>query len=292
AAATTAAERGHQVVLFDKADRIGGQFNMAMRVPGKEEFVETLRYFNRQIELLGVELRLNTEAQADALKTEGFDEVIIATGVTPRDPKIPGQDHDKVLSYVDVLRHDKPVGKKVAVIGAGGIGFDISEFLVHDDVPMRPDPDKPEPEEFFEHWGVDTDLDRRGGVEGLKPTFPKPARDIILLQRKSTKPGAGLGKTTGWIHRTSLKHFGVEMLSGVSYESIDDRGLHIKIGEESRCLEVDNIIICAGQIPNRQLAEALEGQGLSPKLIGGADVAAELDAKRAIDQGTRLAAEI
>jgi 2,4-dienoyl-CoA reductase (NADPH2) len=292
AAATTAARRGHSVALFDKADRIGGQFNMAMRVPGKEEFVETLRYFQRQIELLAIDLRLNTEARAEALKSEGFDEVIIATGVTPRDPRIPGQDHPKVLSYIDVLRHDKPVGKKVAVIGAGGIGFDISEFLVHDQVPMRPDPDDPAPKEFFDHWGVDTDLARRGGVEGLKPDFPAPAREIVLLQRKTTKPGAGLGKTTGWIHRTSLKQFGVQMLSGVSYDSIDDRGLHIRIGEESRCLEVDNIVICAGQVPNRELAEALQAQGIDAKLIGGADVAAELDAKRAIDQGTRLAAEI
>ena len=292
AAATTAAQRGHAVTLFDRADRIGGQFNMAMRVPGKEEFVETLRYFNRQIELLNIALRLNTSADADALKAESFDVVIIATGVTPRDPKIPGQDHAKVLNYVDVLRHDRAVGKKVAVIGAGGIGFDVSEFLVHGDVPEQPDPDQPSAAEFFNHWGVDTDLDRRGGVEGLKPDFPEPEREIFLLQRKTTKPGAGLGKTTGWIHRTSLKQFGVKMLSGVSYENIDDQGLHIKIGDEAQCLDVDNVVICAGQVPNRELSDALTAAGISSHLIGGADVAAELDAKRAIDQGTRLAAEI
>ncbi len=290
AAATTAAGRGHSVTLFDQADRIGGQFNMALRVPGKEEFVETIRYFNRQIELLGIDLRLNTRADAVLLEDQGFDEVIIATGVTPRDPRIPGQENAKVLSYVDVLRHDKPVGKRVAVIGAGGIGFDVSEYLVHGQVTGRPDPDQPRAEDFFRHWGVDTDLDRRGGVEGLEPDFPEPARQIYLLQRKTTKPGAGLGKTTGWIHRTSLKKFGVEMLSGVIYDRIDDRGLHIRNGDAEHCLEVDNIIICAGQVPNRQLADALGEAGIRTHLIGGADVAAELDAKRAIDQGTRLAA--
>ena len=289
AAATTAAKRGHAVTLFDQADRIGGQFNMALRVPGKEEFVETLRYFSRQIELLKIELRLNTRVDAQALTSEGFDEVIIATGVTPRDPKIPGQEHSKVLSYVDVLRQDKAVGASVAVIGAGGIGFDVSEFLVHGDIPERPDPDQAQAESFFRQWGVDTDIERRGGVEGLSPDFPAPARQIYLLQRKTSKPGAGLGKTTGWIHRTSLKKYGVEMLSGVVYDHIDDDGLHIRIGDESRCLAVDHIVICAGQIPNRELAEALSEGGIPSHLIGGADVAAELDAKRAIDQGTRLA---
>jgi 2,4-dienoyl-CoA reductase (NADPH2) len=292
AAATTAARRGHAVTLFDRADRIGGQFNMAMRVPGKEEFVETIRYFNRQIELLGIDLRLNTAADAQTLMAQGFDEVIIATGVTPRDPKIPGQEHAKVLNYVDVLRHDRPVGQSVAVIGAGGIGFDISEFLVHGEVPERPDPDQPDAESFFRQWGVDTDIDRRGGVEGLEPAFPAPARTIYLLQRKTTKPGAGLGKTTGWIHRTSLKKYGVTMMSGVIYDRIDDQGLHIRIGDEEQCLAVDNVVICAGQLPNRQLADDLSNAGITPHLIGGADVAAELDAKRAIDQGTRLAATL
>jgi len=292
AAATTAAERGHKVVLFEKSDRIGGQFNMAKRIPGKEEFVETLRYFQRRIELSGVEVRLQTEASVEVLGEQGFDEVIIATGVTPRDPKIPGQDHASVLSYIDVLLHGKPVGKRVAVIGAGGIGFDVSEFLVHDHVVDSPDPDQPDPRDFFDQWGVDMELSRRGGVDGLKPDFGPPAREIHLLQRKTSKPGKGLGKTTGWIHRTSLKGFGVNMLSGVSYERIDDQGLHIRVDDQPQLLEVDNIVICAGQLPNRELAEALEEQGMRVHRIGGADVAAELDAKRAIDQGTRLAAEL
>ena len=292
AAATTAASRGHQVTLFEQADRIGGQFNMAKRVPGKEEFVETLRYFERQIELTGVTLCLETRADAETLKAGGYDDVVIATGVTPRDPKIPGQDHPSVLSYIDVLLHNKPVGKRVAVIGAGGIGFDVSEFLVHDHIPGQPDPDQPRREDFFRQWGVDMDLATRGGVEGQQPDFNPPAREIYLLQRKTSKPGAGLGKTTGWIHRTTLKNMGVEMLAGVSYERIDDQGLHVRIDDKPRCLEVDNIVICAGQLPQRELVEALQQAGIEPHLIGGADVAAELDAKRAIDQGTRLAARL
>ncbi len=292
AAAVTAAERGHRVSLFEQSDRIGGQFNMAMRIPGKEEFVETLRYFTRRIELLGIDLRLNTKFDPEHADSKVFDEVIVATGVTPRDPQIPGQDHASVLSYIDVLLHGKPVGQRVAVIGAGGIGFDVSEFLVHGEVPERPDPDQPKPEDFFRQWGVDMNLSGRGGVEGQKPDFGKPAREIFLLQRKTSKPGAGLGKTTGWIHRTSLKNFGVNMVSGVSYERIDDAGLHIRSGEETRCLEVNNVVICAGQVPNRALADALKARGLNVHLIGGADVAAELDAKRAIDQGTRVAAAL
>ncbi len=292
AAAVTAADRGHAVTLFDQADQIGGQFNMAKRIPGKEEFVETLRYFARRIELTGVELKLGIKVDADGLCDAGFDEVIMATGVAPRDPKIPGQDHPSVLSYIDVLLHRKPVGKRVAVIGAGGIGFDVSEFLVHGEVPAEPDPDQPGREEFFKHWGVDMELGGRGGVEGQSPEFPPPAREVFLLQRKTTKPGGGLGKTTGWIHRTSLKHFGVKMISGVSYERIDDDGLHIRINDEPQCLNVDNVVICAGQLPNRVLADALEPLGLKTHLIGGADVAAELDAKRAIAQGTKLAAAL
>ena len=293
AAATTAARRGHEVVLFDQAERIGGQFNMAMRVPGKEEFVETLRYFTHQIEITGVELRLQTTVDVSLLQQEKFDEVIIAAGVTPRDPRIPGQEHASVLSYIDVLLHRKPVGRRVAVIGAGGIGFDVSEFLVHADVPGTPDPDQPRPEDFFRQWGVDMDMNGRGGVEGTQPDFGQPQREVTLLQRKTTKPGAGLGKTTGWIHRASLKNMGVNMLGGVSYERIDDAGLHVRIGEkETRCLEVDNIIICAGQLPRRDLADALKSADIECHLIGGADVAAELDAKRAIDQGTRLAARL
>ncbi len=292
AAAVTAAQRGHDATLFDQADRIGGQFNMAKRIPGKEEFVETLRYFTRQIELAGVELKLGIRVDAEGLRDAGFDEVIVATGVTPRDPKIPGQDHPSVLSYIDVLAGGKAVGKKVAVIGAGGIGFDVSEFLVHGEVPQLPDPDEPSRESFFEQWGVDMAMRGRGGVEGQSPDFPPPAREVFLLQRKTSKPGAGLGKTTGWIHRISLKHYGVKMMSGVSYERIDDQGLHVRINDEAQCLEVDNIVICAGQLPNRSLADELEGSGLKAHLIGGADIAAELDAKRAIDQGTRLAASL
>jgi len=290
AAATTAARRGHSVVLFEQAECIGGQFNMAKRVPGKEEFVETLRYFSVQIERLGIELRLNTSARSDALVAEGFDEVVLATGVIPRDPGIPGQDHPSVLSYVDVLRDRVSVGRRVAVVGAGGIGFDISEYLVHADLPAEPNPDQPQAAAFFAHWGVDPELQRRGGVAGLQPRFPQPARELVLLQRKTSKPGTGLGKTTGWIHRSSLKHHGVRMLSGVRYERIDDEGLHIAIGERAQCLAVDHIVICAGQVPNRALGEALAQQGIEAHRIGGADVATELDAKRAIEQGTRLAA--
>jgi 2,4-dienoyl-CoA reductase (NADPH2) len=292
AAATTAAQRGHDVTLFEQADEIGGQFNMAKRIPGKEEFVETLRYFTHLLEDTGVVLRLGTRAEAAGLAAEGFDEVIIACGVKPRDPSIPGQDHPSVLSYIDVLLHRKPVGKRVAVIGAGGIGFDVSEYLVHPESADQPDPDAPRPEAFFRQWGVDTTLDRRGGVKGLEPEFGAPARDIVLLQRKTTKHGAGLGKTTGWIHRRSLKNFGVRMIGGVSYERIDDQGLHVRVDDRPSCLAVDSIVICAGQVPRRELADALEARGVASRLIGGADVAAELDAKRAIDQGTRLAVSL
>jgi len=292
AAATTAAERGHSVVLFEAMDRIGGQFNMAQRIPGKEEFVETLRYFGRRIELSGVDLRLNTGVNPDDLGAQGFDEVIVAAGVLPRDPGIPGQDHPSVLGYIDVLLHRRPVGKRVAVIGAGGIGFDVSEFLVHGDVPETPDPDDPRAENFFQQWGVDMSIERRGGVDGLEPRFEKPAREVHLLQRKTTKHGKGLGKTTGWIHRKSLKEFGVNMLGGVSYESIDDDGLHIRIDDEPRVLEVDNIVICAGQLSRTELVEPLEEAGLNVHVVGGAHIAAELDAKRAIAEGTRLAAEL
>ncbi len=292
AAATTAARRGHAVVLFEAMDRIGGQFNMAMRVPGKEEFVETLRYFGRQIELHGVDLRLDTRVNAAQLEAEGFDEVIVATGVIPRDPGIVGQDHPSVLGYVDVLLHQRPVGRRVAIIGAGGIGFDMAEFLAHAESPIQPDPDLPSAAEFFEHWGVDRSLERRGGVAGLAPQFPAPAREIHLLQRKSGKHGKGLGKTTGWIHRQSLKHFGVNMIGAASYERIDDLGLHIRTDGQLRVLAVDNVVICAGQVSRTELVAPLEAAGIKAQVIGGAHIATELDAKRAIDEGTRLAAKL
>jgi 2,4-dienoyl-CoA reductase (NADPH2) len=292
AAATTSAERGHEVVLFEAMDRIGGQFNMAQRIPGKEEFVETLRYFRRRLELSGVELRLGQRVGAGELAGAGFDEVVLATGVAPRDPNIPGQDHPSVLGYVDVLLRDRAVGRRVAVIGAGGIGFDVSEFLVHDPVPDVPDPDAVPAADFFEQWGVDTSLAPRGGVAGLQPDFEPPAREIHLLQRKTSKHGKGLGKTTGWIHRKSLKHYGVNMLGGVSYERIDDDGLHIRVDDQPRLLAVDNIVICAGQVSRTELLEPLEDAGVNVHVVGGAHVAAELDAKRAIDEGTRLAAAL
>ena len=284
AASTTAAQRGHKVTLFDAADEIGGQFNIAKQVPGKEEFYETIRYFAVQIEALGVDLQLNTKVDAEMLNASDFDEVIIATGITPRTPSIDGIEHEKVLSYIDVLKHKKPVGQKVAVMGAGGIGFDTSEFLSHGkrststDIPS-----------FMKEWGIDMTLQSRGGVEGITADPEPSPREIFLLQRKTTKVGAGLGKTTGWAHRAGLMMKGVKMLNGVEYLKIDDHGLHIRINGEEKLLEVDNVVICAGQEPNKALSEQLKKPN---HLIGGADIAAELDAKRAIDQGTRLAASI
>lgn len=288
AAATVAAERGHQVVLFDAAGQIGGQFNVAKRVPGKEEFYETLRYFGRKLETTGVEVCLNSRVDAAQLAAGGYDEIILATGIVPRLPAIPGIDHAKVLTYLDVLLERKPVGRKVAVVGAGGIGFDVSEFLVHEGVATSQDLAA-----FWKEWGIDAALEARGGVAGIKAQPHAPAREVYLLQRKKTKVGDGLGKTTGWIHRTGLKNKRVQMLNGVEYLGIDDAGLHIRIGEgEPQVLAVDNVVICAGQDPLRELQEALVAAGQSVHLIGGADVAAELDAKRAINQGSRLAAEL
>ena len=297
AAATTAAQRGHKVTLFDADERIGGQFNMAKRIPGKEEFVETLRYFNRLIELHDIQVRLGTRVGQAELAAGGFDEIVIATGVLPRDPKIDGQDNPRVLSYLDVLKGNKPVGRTVAVIGAGGIGFDVSEFLLHENVPTEPDPDGVDVKRFFDEWGVDMDFESRGGVEGVNPDRPAPPRKIWMTQRSKGKPGAGLGKTTGWIHRTTLKNHGVEMLSNVSYDRIDDAGLHLTVtnrdgSEERRLLEVDNVVLCTGQVSENALYEALKGDGHPAHLIGGAKLAAELDAKRAIDEGTRLAAAL
>ncbi|MGN6526660.1 MAG: FAD-dependent oxidoreductase [Burkholderiaceae bacterium] len=293
AAATSLAERGHRVVLFDAADRIGGQFNMAKRIPGKEEFHETLRYFGRRIEALpALELRLGTRVDAAALAAGGFEAVVLATGVVPRDPRIPGQDHPKVLSYIDVLRHGKPVGERVAIVGAGGIGFDVAEFLA-----TGADRGMPSPslhlEDWKREWGVADPAQHRGGV--VPPQPDAPVRRITLLQRKAGKHGAGLGKTSGWVHRATLKMKGVEMLGGVNYEAVTDEGLAVSFGparKDGTVLAVDTIVLCSGQEPLRELAEPLRAAGVAVHLIGGADEAAELDAKRAIDQGTRLAATL
>lgn len=282
--ATTAGERGHDVTLFDAASDIGGQFNVAKLIPGKEEFYETLRYFKRKLEITGVNVQLNTAVDAAALNAGGFDEVIIATGITPRTPEIPGVDNSKVLSYLDVLKHGKPVGKRVAVIGAGGIGVDVSEFLTH-----AGEKASLNPELFLKEWGVDKDLKARGGIEGVRPEFAPSEREVFLLQRKAAKHGKTLGKTTGWIHIAGLAKRGVKMLAGCEYLQINDEGLLIRSGNEQQLLEVDHIVICAGQEPRREL---VEGLNIPHHLIGGADVAAELDAKRAINQGTRLAAEM
>ncbi|MBC3918554.1 NADPH-dependent 2,4-dienoyl-CoA reductase [Undibacterium sp. CY18W] len=281
--ATTAAHRGHAVTLFDAASEIGGQFNVAKQVPGKEEFYETLRYFGKQISLTGVTLKLNTKVSAVDL--QDFDEVVLATGILPRTPAIDGIDHPKVLSYLDVLRDKKPVGKMVAIIGAGGIGFDVAEYLSHSGTSPSLDPKK-----FFAEWGVDTDYKNVGGL--CEAEIEKPARQIFLLQRKTSKVGDGLGKTTGWIHRTGLKNREVQMIAGVSYDKVDDAGLHVTVDGVQKLIPVDNVILCAGQEPRRELQAALEAAGKPVHLIGGADVAAELDAKRAINQGTRLAATI
>ena len=285
--ACVAAQRGHSVTLFDAADRIGGQFNMAKRIPGKEEFYEALKYYGRQLDLNGVDLRLGIRAGVEDL--EGFDEVILATGVSPRTPEIEGIGHEKVLSYIDVLAGGADVGKKVAVIGAGGIGFDVSEFLGH---ASHDGPEFPTPEEFSRQWGIDMTLQARGGVKDMEAEPEPLAREIWLLQRKATKPGKSLGKTTGWVHRLSLNKRGVRMLAGVTYKRIDEFGLHIEHDGKEKLIEADHVIICAGQEPCRELAAPLRSAGINVHLIGGADVAAELDAKRAIRQGSELAAEI
>jgi 2,4-dienoyl-CoA reductase (NADPH2) len=287
-AATVAADRGHNVTLFDSASEIGGQFNVAKRVPGKEEFFETLRYFKHKLEASGVELRLNTRVSAEDLLKGGFDEVILATGIVPRTPAIPGVEHAKVIGYLDAILQRKPVGQTVAVIGAGGIGFDVSEFITHQGEATSLNRDA-----FWKEWGIDTALNARGGVAGIQAEVHPAARQVFLLQRKKSKVGDGLGKTTGWIHRTGLKNKQVQMLNSVEYLNIDDAGLHIRIGEgEPQVLAVDTVILCAGQDPLRELQEGLEAAGQSVHLIGGADVASELDAKRAIDQGSRLAATL
>lgn len=283
ACAVTAAERGHAVTLFDAADEIGGQLNVARRIPGKEEFDETVRYFGVRLADEGVDVRLATQVSAGMLAE--YDEVVLATGVTPRTPEIPGVDHPSVVGYLDVLRGGAEVGERVAVIGAGGIGFDVAEFLTDEGERASQDP-----ETYFRQWGVDTSYGTRGGLTAPRRS-PAP-RSVHLLQRKTTKVGAGLGKTTGWIHRTELKHRGVTMVAGVAYDRIDDAGLHITVDGESRVLPVDTVVLCSGQEPRRDLYEELRAGGREVHVIGGADVAAELDAKRAILQGTELAAEL
>ncbi|OQQ24056.1 NADPH-dependent 2,4-dienoyl-CoA reductase [Prescottella equi] len=286
-AALNLAQRGHAVTLFEARDEIGGQFGIAQKIPGKEEFAETIRYFRRQLDLAGVDVRLGTRVDAVDLIDAGYDEVVIATGVTPRVPSIPGIDHPKVLSYAEAVRDGRPVGRSVAVIGAGGIGVDVSEFLTHAHSPTL------DVAEWKREWGV-TDPESAPGALTVPQPSPSP-REVFLLQRKPGRIGAGLAKTTGWVHRAALKAKGVQELSGVNYERIDDAGLHITFGEKHenpRTLEVDTVVVCAGQESVRDLVDELTVAGVTTHVIGGADVAAELDAKRAIEQGTRLAARI
>ena len=283
ACATLAAERGHRVTLFDSADEIGGQFNIAKRIPGKEEFHETLRYFRHRIVETGVDLQLSTRATRESLAA--FDDVVLATGVTPRVVDFPGHDHDKVVSYLDVLQGRVKVGKQVAIIGAGGIGFDVAEFLVQD----APSPTL-EPATWMREWGIDPSFTSAGG---LSQPRPEPShRQVWLLQRSPGKPGARLGKTTGWIHRATLKMKGVKMYGGVDYLGVDNAGLHIRIDDVVQVLPVQTVVICAGQEPQDELKSLLEAVGPRIHVIGGADVAAELDAKRAIAQAAKLAARL
>ncbi len=281
--ATYAADRGHKVTIFEAANQIGGQFNIAKTIPGKEEFYETLRYFQRKIELQpNIKLVLNHKATFEELNTVQFDEVVVASGVTPRHLNIEGIDHPKVLSYIEVLRDRKSVGKKVAIIGAGGIGFDTAEYLSHEGESGSLNPQK-----FYDEWGIDTTYAHVGGLK--EPEVEQSPREIYLLQRKAKSVGAGLGKTTGWIHRTGLKHRNVNMIPGASYDKIDDQGLHITVDNKTMILDVDNVLICAGQEPFTAMFDQLQAAGKSVHLIGGAKEAGELDAKRAIRQGAELA---
>lgn len=286
-AATIAAQRGHVVTLFDADSVIGGQFNMAKQIPGKEEFYETLRYYKKQIELHQVTVKLNTKITVEDLQSSDFDEIVIATGIKPRSLKIEGINHSKVLSYIDVLKHKKPVGKRVAVIGAGGIGFDVSEYLSHEGESTSLNIDA-----WLQEWGIDKTLKARAGIEGMKPDFDKSPREIFMFKRSKGKFGANLGKTTGWIHRANLKKKNVQFIGEVSYQKIDDLGLHYTQNQESKIIEIDNVIICAGQVPFKELYQPLLDLGKNVHVIGGADFASELDAKRAIDQGARLAAKL
>ncbi len=289
ACATVAAGRGHRVTLFESAARIGGQFNMAKVIPGKEEFHETLRYYRRQLEITGVTVRLAQRADVGALADGAFDEIVLATGVVPRQPAIEGLDHPSVLSYIDVLLHQKPVGPRVAIVGAGGIGFDVAEFLSHDSSHPSASVDIPA---FMREWGIDMQIATRGGLAPQPDLSESMPRTIWLLQRKPTPPGRDLGKTTGWVHRLALKRRGVRMLAGVAYGAIGDRGFQIQQGGETRLLEVDHVVLCAGQEPQRELVAGIEAAGYRPHLIGGSKLATELDARRAIDEGSRLAAAL
>ena len=286
-AATVAAECGHQVTLFDSSDSVGGQFKIAMQIPGKEEFNETIRYFRRKIELTGVELRLGQRVTREELLAGGYDDVIVATGIKVRMPPIPGIEHPKVLSYIDVLQKKAPVGKRVAIIGAGGIGFDVGEYLLHNPAHPLPVPIA----EWAGEWGVDLNATTSGGL--VKPDAPEPQRQIFLMQRKTSKLGAGLGKTSGWVHRATLTRNGVVMMAGVTYNRIDDQGLHVTVGGEERLIPVDNVVICAGQDSLTELMPPEGTQG-GPRFhkIGGAALAAELDAKRAIKEGAELAVSL
>jgi 2,4-dienoyl-CoA reductase (NADPH2) len=273
------------VTLFEASDEIGGHFNLAMRVPGKEEFRETIRYYARQIELTGVELKLGTSVQPEQLMASDWDEVVVATGLRPRQPAIPGLDHPMVMGYDEAIRGTRRIGRSVAIIGAGGIGFDVAELVSHAGVSAALDRDV-----FAREWGIDFARHPRGGVAGVEPVVERAEREVFLLQRKTTSHGRGLGPTTGWAHKLALKRRGVHMLRGVRYEGVSDDGLHIVIDDDARVLPVDTIIVCAGQESERGLFDRLQSQRSGVHLIGGADVAVEIDAKRAIDQASRLAA--
>ncbi|MFT4101065.1 MAG: NADPH-dependent 2,4-dienoyl-CoA reductase [Burkholderiaceae bacterium] len=282
---TVAAERGHRVTLFDAGAEIGGQFNLAKRIPGKEEFHETLRYYRRMIERLGIDLRLNTRVDARMLQEMGFDEVVIATGIEPRRPELPGIDHPKAVMYIDAILGNKPIGKRVAIMGAGGIGFDVAELITHEGKSASLDVDI-----FAREWGIDFKNHPRGGVTGVVPQVARNDREVFLMQRKTDPVGSTLGRTTGWTHRLTLSRRGVRMINGVEYVRIDDAGLHTKINGEPKLFDVDTVIVCAGQLPLRTLHDELQALGVKSTLVGGAYEAMELDAKRAIDQASRLAA--
>ncbi|MDH4385756.1 MAG: NADPH-dependent 2,4-dienoyl-CoA reductase [Caulobacter sp.] len=283
--ATVAAERGHQVTLYEAGPDIGGQFNLARRIPGKEEFNETLRYFRKRIEVLGITLKLNTPVDVALLKAGGYDEVIVATGIEPRVPQLDGIDHPKVVGYIDAILGRKPIGKRVAIMGAGGIGFDVAELITHEGVSASMDIDV-----FAKEWGIDFVNHPRGGVTGVTPEVARSDREVTLMQRKADSVGKSLGKTTGWTHRLTLQRRGVKMLNGVEYLRIDDAGLHARVADQPVLFEVDTVIVCAGQLPKRDLYDQLIAEGVNATLIGGAYEATELDAKQAINQASELAA--